>query len=153
MELEKHNVRVSASDDLKNRKHNISLERSDELIANFNKHRKALINDNLKEIDEQVGILPVCESFNANVIKRTLSQPGCEGLRIYLGLNDHYEVVFVLRGIDENGLDIKGPSEIANKSLSSDVMMATSFIQKTEYGYSLDDAQRVPPWPDPTGSN
>ncbi len=151
MELEKHNLRVSAVDDLKNRKHFISLERSDELIANFNRHRKALINDNLKEIDEQVGILPICESFNANVIRKALSQPGCEGLRIYMGLNDHYEVVFVLRGIDGNGIDIKGPAETANKSLSSDVQ-PMSFAMKIEQGYSFDDAQRVPPWPDPTSN-
>ncbi len=142
-----------AGQDLSKRKHLISLQRSNELITNFKKNRSSLLNVNLKEIDERVGILPTCETFNAEVIKEVLKQPDCVGLRIYMGLNDHYEVVFVLRGVDALGKDILNKRTEKNRSLSSDTQIVSFLMDSSddsnEGGFNLDDAQRVPPWNDP----
>lgn len=51
--------------------------------------------------------LPVCELFNKDAIASLLNQKGASGVRIYLGLNNAREVVFVLVPVTEKGKDLR----------------------------------------------
>lgn len=48
-------------------------------------------------------IYPYSESFSKKSVQRLLGQNGCAGLRIFSGLQDDGQVVFVLMGFDGNG--------------------------------------------------
>ncbi len=52
--------------------------------------------------------LPAAELFNRHAIGALLNKKGAEGIRIYLGLNEKKEVVFVLLPVDAKGKDISG---------------------------------------------
>lgn len=144
MDTKKILLKKNAITDLRGRKHVITQDRSQFLIDNFKKNRSRIINPELQKKDDEVGILPLSECFNAKVVRKLLDLPNCEGLRIHSGLNEDFQMVFVLRAIDENGKDII----LGNKKPASTTMMAMSFMAAEPDNYSLDDAQRVPPWPD-----
>ncbi|MBE7176519.1 MAG: hypothetical protein INR69_08960 [Mucilaginibacter polytrichastri] len=122
--------------DLLTRDYEITQERADFLLNHLDRNADNLINPDLREINEKVGIIPQSESFSRNAVEELFALPGCIGLRIYTGLNEDYQLVTVLRAIGPNGADI-----LPKKS--------TKRSAKSEPGTSgnKDDAQRVPPWP------
>ncbi|MBE7176518.1 MAG: hypothetical protein INR69_08955 [Mucilaginibacter polytrichastri] len=134
--------------DLRARKHTISRDRSDFLIENFKKNRSGILNPKLARKDNEVGIIPFCETFNAKAVRHILDRADCEGLRVHMGLNEEFQLVFVLRGVDENGKDIL-EEKVMPVQQPAVQTMAMSFMAPVskESSYSLDDAQRVPPWP------
>jgi hypothetical protein len=138
------------AEDLRSRTHFIPLETANRYIKNFHKNRTALIPKDLQEEDRRVAILPFSETFNIKSVSKLLSRRGCEGLRVHFGLNDHSQVVLVLRAVDGFGNDIVGP--VSGPGKKEPKLMALS--ANTSHGnednldtYSLDDSQRVPPWP------
>ena len=52
------------------------------------------------------NILPICESFPGGAIRHILDQAGCEGIRVYLGMDDNQQVRIIMVGYDENNNDI-----------------------------------------------
>ena len=52
------------------------------------------------------NILPICESFDRDSFDKVLAQPGCMGLRMYLGMDDRLEIKFVIVGVNAEGHDM-----------------------------------------------
>lgn len=146
MDTKKMMLKKNAGIDLRARQHVITQDRSQFLIDNFKKNRSRIINPELKKKDDEVGILPFSECFNAKAVRKLLDMPNCEGLRIYSGLNEDYQMVFVLRAVDENGKDICFDTQ--KPVQKPNAMMAMAFMAPPMDACNLDDAQRVPPWPE-----
>ncbi|MCZ4244346.1 hypothetical protein [Pedobacter punctiformis] len=137
-----------APEDLRGRTHFISLNKANKLIENFHENRSSLIPQNLQDKDKEVGILPYSETFNVKSILKALQQKGCEGLRIHMGLNEDFQVVFVLRAVDEFGEDmLSNPVKPIMKTAKLMSFSAGADEDGLDEGFSLDDSQRVPPWP------
>ncbi|GGG93875.1 MULTISPECIES: hypothetical protein [Pedobacter] len=138
------------AEDLRTRTHFIPLETANRYIESFHKNRSSLIPKELQEEDRRVAILPLSETFNIKSVSKLLSRRGCEGLRVHFGLNDHSQVVLVLRAVDGLGNDIIGPVSRPGKKMPKLMALSANTSQDNDDNldtYSLDDSQRVPPWP------
>ncbi len=55
------------------------------------------------------NILPKCETFERSAFDDVLAQSGCEGIRIYYGMNSSNQVHAVIVGVNSNDEDIIFP--------------------------------------------
>ncbi|RYF91429.1 MAG: hypothetical protein EOO03_01380 [Chitinophagaceae bacterium] len=55
---------------------------------------------------QQAGALALSETFDRRAIDALLAQPGCAGIRIYYGLDEHLKIHAVLVGVDATNADI-----------------------------------------------
>ena len=70
--------------------------------------------------------LPICETFDAEQL-RTLLDNGAAEVRLYMGMNESNELIVVLVGANEEGVDILPDS-------NDDI----------EEGYIIEDGKRCP---------
>ena len=56
------------------------------------------------------GILPLSETFNRGAIDTILAKEGCEGLRIYYGMDENSKVHAIIVPVNEDNEDILPPS-------------------------------------------
>lgn len=83
--------------------HIISQQEATIMIERFAENKKAILDGDFKGQD----ILPDCESFNREAVEALLaSVPNYAGLRIYLGMDDHNNVRFVLKLKDDHEADV-----------------------------------------------
>lgn len=59
---------------------------------------------------KNMKILPKAESFPASVVNQVLAQTGCQGLRIYYGMDPTLKVHAILVGYDATDKDILPPT-------------------------------------------
>lgn len=83
-------------------KHFIDLAKAKKLTGKFRQKKKEVLSDKYKD----KNVLPTCETFDRLAIDALLQQPGCAGIRIYLGMDDKDEVNLVLVGVNEKGEDM-----------------------------------------------
>jgi hypothetical protein len=103
--------------------HDISLAAAIEMTASFRDNRNSILQENYQD----QNILPLCETFSKSAIEDVLSQDGCEGFRIYYGMDENLKIHAILVGVNDENEDIL-PSE----------------IEETD-GVILEDGQRCPP--------
>lgn len=85
-------------------------------------------------------VYPYSESFNKQSVQRLLDQNGCVGLRIFSGLQDDGQVVFVLMGFDENGKNL-----LKKANIGTDSSMHAHNFNGTGDGVALEKGERNPP--------
>jgi len=78
-------------------KHEISLAEAKTFIQN---HQKSLLAQKSKTPQIKA------ETFERGAIDKILSQPGCNGMRIYYGKNEDGKPNLVLVGVDTTGIDM-----------------------------------------------
>lgn len=65
---------------------------------------------NLKEsilaAGQDPNVLPICETFDRDIIDKVLRQEGCVKLRFYFGMDDSNLIRLVVAGVDENDEDM-----------------------------------------------
>jgi hypothetical protein len=93
-------------------KHVISPDRATELTSRYEKNSKKILKDEFKEKDT----LPVSETFDRAAFDKLLSQEGCVGIRIYLGMDEKHEVSLVVRGINAKNEDISALTSKTKKT-------------------------------------
>jgi hypothetical protein len=103
--------------------HDISLAEAIEMTARFRDNRNSILGETYQE----QNILPICETFSKSAIEDVLSQDGCEGFRIYYGMDENLKIHAILVGVNDENEDIL-PSEIEETG-----------------GVILEDGQRCPP--------
>jgi hypothetical protein len=82
--------------------HVILLENAEIMTEDYRTNREAILNDNYINQD----ILPLSETFARGAIDDLLALPGCEGIRIYYGMDTNSKVHAVLVAVDEENADI-----------------------------------------------
>src|SRR4051794_1904458 len=82
--------------------HFISLTTAKDLTKQFRDQQDQILEAQYKG----QGILPVCETFGKEAISAVMSQPGCTGLRIYMGMDPEMNVKMVLVGVNSSDQDI-----------------------------------------------
>jgi hypothetical protein len=127
--------------DLLSRRHFITRDVAKALIERFAKSRDRIINPELKDVHKKVGIIPFSEAFNEKAILRILAQRQCIGLRIFLGMKENFEVVFVIVGVDDKGRNMWDSSATVKAAEGKD-------NGTFEGGDGIaEEGQRCPPWP------
>ena len=72
--------------------HFISLDQAKALTKKYRDEKETILVPSLRNL----GILPVCETFNRGEIEVLLAKSGAEGIRIYLGMDDQQMVRIVM---------------------------------------------------------
>jgi hypothetical protein len=67
------------------------------------RHKKEEV---LKPGYAEKNVLPTCESFERAAFDKVLAQPGCKGLRIYLGMDEALQVRALIVGVDGDDKDM-----------------------------------------------
>jgi hypothetical protein len=106
--------------------HNIPLETAVEMTTRFRDNRNSILQETYQNED----ILPLCETFSKSAIEDLLSQDGCDGFRIYYGMDENLKIHAILVGVNGDDEDILE-------------------IEEAE-GVILEDGQRCPPSCPPT---
>lgn len=85
-------------------------------------------------------VYPYSESFNKQAVQRLLDQNGCVGLRIFSGLQDDGQVVFILMGFDVNGKNI-----LKKVDINAKLIKTAHNSDGTVDGVTLEKGERNPP--------
>lgn len=82
--------------------HFITLAKAIDLTTQYRNKNEEL----LKPLYQQKQILPLSETFNREAIEKLLSQPGCEGIRCYYGMDEDNRLHLVLVGANAQNQDM-----------------------------------------------
>jgi hypothetical protein len=55
---------------------------------------------------QDMGIVPMCETFSRDAFDTILSDPNCEGIRIYAAMNSDLTISFIIVGVNSSKEDI-----------------------------------------------
>ena len=80
----------------------ISLQTAVTMTTRFRQERENILNSSY----QNQNILPLCETFDRDVLDSVLGQEGCVGLRIYYGMMEGDQVHAIIVGVDENNEDM-----------------------------------------------
>ena len=88
--------------------HFISLQKAVEMTGKFRENREDIFGAELTGRN----IVPFSETFNRQAIDQLLSAAGCNGMRIYYGMDDDLKVHAILVAVNDANEDLL-PSETA----------------------------------------
>lgn len=80
----------------------ISLQTASEMTARYRKNKEAILAPSARGQD----ILCDSETFNRQAIDRLLALTGCEGLRIYYGMDETLKVHAIIVGVNDANEDM-----------------------------------------------
>lgn len=83
-------------------KHFITPAQAKKLTKNYPGKRERMVRDEYRG----PKTLPLCETFDRAAFDTLLAQPGCQSIRIYLGMDEGHEVKLIAVGVNEKGQDI-----------------------------------------------
>ncbi len=99
--------------------HFISLAKAIEMTSLFRAEKENI----LATVYQNQNILPLSEAFNRNAFDTLLAEEGCQGLRIYMGMDEELKIHAIIVGVNENNEDIL-PAVAANLIATSGVVIA-----------------------------
>lgn len=82
--------------------HFISIQTAATMTASYRSNRETILASIYKNQD----ILPLSETFNRDLFDELLSKTGCEGIRIYYGMDEYLKVHAIIVAVDEDNNDI-----------------------------------------------
>ncbi|MGZ8543868.1 MAG: hypothetical protein ACXWV0_01165 [Flavisolibacter sp.] len=82
--------------------HFICMKDASALTSRFRQMRETLLDPNY----QGMNVLPTCETFDRSAFDHVLQQDGCVGIRVYMGMEENNQLVFVLVGVNENDEDM-----------------------------------------------
>jgi len=114
---------MSVSSELPTGSHFISLSTAITMTAEYRQNYEAILAPSV----QNQAVLPLSETFNRAALDALLAKSGCEGIRIYYGMDENSKVHAILVAVDENNEDILPGSNI-----------------ETEPAYIVEQGQRCP---------
>lgn len=90
-----------------------------EMTSNFRSQKESILVDQL----QNVGTLPVCETFDRAAFDIILGDTNCTGIRIYLGMDENSKVRLIVTGVNSSDEDIMVPSSHPSNSLAADCVV------------------------------
>lgn len=111
--------------------HQIPLSTAIEMTERFRSNRNNILAAAYNDLD----LLPLCETFSKSAVDTILEQAGCEGLRIYYGMDENLKIHAILVGVNGN---------------NADILPMESALTTDPPGTILEDGQRCPPFCPPT---
>lgn len=93
---------MSVSTELPTGPHFISLNTAVTMTTRYRKDYESLAASSV----QNQAVLPLSETFNRSALDALLAKTGCEGIRIYYGLDEESKVHAILVAVDENNEDI-----------------------------------------------
>lgn len=108
--------------------HSIPLTQAVGMTATFRANRNTILDSEYRNED----VLPLCETFTKSSIEGLLAQQGCEGFRIYYGMDENLKIHAILVGVNGNNADI--------------LPLQNSLTEEDPEGTILEDGQRCPPY-------
>lgn len=109
--------------------HVISLDKAKSMTSAYRANREKVLS---KENQGQ-DILPLSETFNRRAFEQLMATPGCAGIRIYYGMDQHLKIHAVAVAVNESNEDL-----LPNSSGQA----ATS---ATDEPVIIEEGQRCPP--------
>ncbi|HMC84161.1 MAG TPA: hypothetical protein VKI61_01490 [Chitinophagaceae bacterium] len=80
----------------------ISLDQAIALTKNYRDAKEAILIPELRN----KGILPICETFDADAFETLFNQNGCVSIRVYLGMDDKQLIRIIAVGANAAGEDM-----------------------------------------------
>ena len=99
--------------------HLIAAADAADLTATFRSQKENILIDAY----QNVGTLPICETFDREGFDIILGDTNCTGIRIYLGMDSSSKVRLVITGVNSNNEDIVVPSTHSSNNLSVDCVV------------------------------
>ncbi|HMI77185.1 MAG TPA: hypothetical protein VK484_00245 [Ferruginibacter sp.] len=93
---------MSETNSLPTGSHFITQERAVEMTSEYRSNKEAILATGY----QNQGILPLSETFNRGEIDTLLGKSGCEGLRIYYGMDENLKVHAIIIPVNEDNEDI-----------------------------------------------
>jgi len=82
--------------------HFISLQEGIDMTSLYRSSKESI----LKTEYQNLNILPLSETFSRGEFDTVLAKSGCEGLRIYYGMDENLKIHAIIVGVDEEGNDM-----------------------------------------------
>lgn len=82
--------------------HFISVTQAMDLTTQYRSDKEAILANSF----QSQNILPLSETFNRNAFDTLLAKEGCEGIRIYYGMDENLKVHAVIVAVNEDNEDI-----------------------------------------------
>jgi hypothetical protein len=95
--------------------HFIPLSQAIEMTTLYRNEKEAILVPAMRD----KKILPTCETFNREAFDALLGEPGCVGLRFYLGMDDGLKVKIIAVGVNAANEDML-PEQAARAMVMSD---------------------------------
>src|SRR6476469_5347432 len=99
--------------------HFISLATAADMTRTFRANREAILEPSYQGLN----LLPICETFDREAFDQLLLQEGCDGVRIYYGMDDGMKVHAVIVGVDAAGADMVSGGAGASLVAEGDVII------------------------------
>ncbi len=93
---------MSVTNQVPGNSHFISVSTAADMTSTYRAERENILATAFKNQD----ILPLSETFNRTALDVLLARSGCEGIRIYYGMDENLLLHAILVGVDENNEDI-----------------------------------------------
>ncbi|HKZ65452.1 MAG TPA: hypothetical protein VJ111_03815 [Chitinophagaceae bacterium] len=82
--------------------HFISLNQAISMTSLFRSQKENILAPSFQNL----GILPICETFSRYDVDSLLTKQSCEALRVYLGMDEENNVRLLIVAVNEKGEDI-----------------------------------------------
>lgn len=87
--------------------HYITLEEAVEMTTEYRDNLNTILVPGYQEM----GTLPICETFDKEAFSSFMENSACRSVRIYYGMKD-LKVHAIMVGVDENGADMVAPAAV-----------------------------------------
>lgn len=126
--------------------HGIPLSQAIEMTARYRPFREAILKPEFQGME----LLPLSETFNRAAFEKLLAQPGCAGIRAYLGMDAEKKVKLIFVGVNDANEDILPSKPIAASAAATSGITppgatADGDDDDDDDGGVVEEGQRCPP--------
>ncbi len=95
--------------------HFISLSKAVDMTTDYRANKESILATTYQNQD----ILPLSETFHRNALDTLLAQEGCEGIRVYPGMDENLKIHMLMVGVTEDNEDIIPETNLTENEFTS----------------------------------